>query len=124
MADWERTPVAETPPTAAQVYGELGAGWLLAFALAASLGGGSALVSVVTAALFTTTPAVSQPLLTLAGVSVFGIGLAQWSWLAPLALVLWRRRRALALGLLIGGVTIGMLNGTCVAAVASLSFAY
>ena len=48
-----------------------------------------------------------------------GVGMTQWAWLLPLVALTFRRRRAVSLGLAIGGVAISMLNGTCVAMVAA-----
>jgi hypothetical protein len=114
VADWDRSHAEAHAPTAAQVYGELGFGCLAAF-VASFLG---ALVTLVAAGLLSGVPG-SDPFVSFVGMSVFGIGVTQWLWLGPLVAVLFRRRRAVALGLAIGGVILTLLNGTCLSLVVS-----
>lgn len=114
MADWDRSGVDGAAPTAAQVYGELGFGCLAAF-VASFLG---ALVTLVAAAMLSGIPG-ADPFVAVVSMSVFGLGLTQWLWLGPLVAVLFRRRRAVALGLAIGGVILSLLNGTCLSLIVS-----
>jgi hypothetical protein len=117
VADWDRTQQAEAPPDPAVVYLELGVGCVSAFVaaglVAVLLVGATGLVIA-----FAPSPGpLAGVLVTVVGFGVMGIGLTQWTWLLPGIAALFVRRRALALGLAIGGVMLAMLNGTCVAAV-------
>lgn len=120
MADWDRTGTTEVPPTASVVYLELGAGVAGAFV---ALGFGLLLLGVGGVGVFalgsTFSPDVAGVAAAVVGLSAMGVGMTQWAWLLPLVALTFRRRRAVALGLAIGGVAISMLNGTCVAMVAA-----
>ena len=122
MADWDRSSVVKAPPTATTVYPELGAGCGAAFLLTGLLGGGGLISGLFAMDVVSAVGAGNSLLFVLLTATVFGIGLVQWLWLAPLAVAAYRRRPAFALGLVIGGVVIAMLNGTCVATFAGASF--
>lgn len=51
-----------------------------------------------------------------------GIGLSQWLWLVPAAALALLRSRPLAMGMLIGGVLIALLNGTCLVSMYSATY--
>jgi hypothetical protein len=116
MTDWDRSAVDDRPPTASQVYTQLGIGCATAFCASIAM----ATASLVLAGLYEATVGGNGLGFAAVGVGVLAIGLTQWIWLVPLALATFRRRRAVALGLVIGGVMIAMLNGTCVGMFATI----
>lgn len=124
MTDWDRTEHVEAPPAAPPVvFLELFVGMV-----------GAAILDLLVLALVGVVGAAGAVLEQVAGGWIVGVafafgaitlgalGVVQWAWLVPAIALSFRRRRAFALGLAIGGAVIVMLNGTCWATTLTATF--